>query len=346
MNLKIFTLLLSSLSLIACGSGSVGSLSYDGITTPANLTEDNAKETIIEGLASVGVSGASSSNADDVRDNVISRSKLMARKMMQKVQSRSENAIDDIDQSNLFESSIEEGSCGGSVTTRFPASFDYSDGDDFSIEVEMVFDNYCEQYDDIKNIMSGKMLMTMVVTEGKSEATKVTMHIEFVDILSKEGDQEYLMAGTLSTSIDGTSILNGKFKTTLNFVMQDLGSNTTYQFEDFIMNASYAFDFSSGFEIKISYAGRVYNSKYGYLDITTNKVLLFVHPEDFPISGELEFKGANNASAKLLFNTDSRYEFQLDTNGDGIVDKTETGATIDLNDGELFGVIAGLNVIF
>lgn len=349
MNWRIFALLMSSLSLLACGTGSVGSLNYEGITTPVDLNEDNAKELVIEGLESAGVSGASGANAGNAgnaRDSVVLRSKLLARKMMNKIQARSEN--DDNGLGDIFESSTVEGACGGSMTTQFPGNVDYSDlllGGEFSLEIEMLFDNFCDEYDDVKNIMSGKILTTMKVTKSQNENVKVTMVMEFIDIASKEGDREYLMAGTVAIISEFVDILNGESKMTLNLVMQDIGNNTMYQFEDFMMNVSYAFDFSSGLEMKVSYAGRVYNSNDGYLDITTNEVLVFTNAIaiDVPRSGELEFNGANNSAAKLIFNADSSYEFQLDSNGDGIVDKTEIGATIELSDSELFGAISELN---
>ncbi len=90
-----------------------------------------------------------------------------------------------------------------------------------------------------------------------------------------------------------------------------------------------------------SISGRVYDTRHGYVDITTPTALYFARAtDDFPLDGETLFTGAGNRTIRALALSTNAVRLTLDVNGDGNPDNVAilrwrdlgTAASADLAD--------------
>jgi len=289
--------------LVACGGDPAGTMTYTGITTQAGITDTNAKTVVVDEMsntnATSNATGASDSLSDEARNKALKYAKTKALSFSQRERSAVTSSSD-----------TEVGPCGGTVI------YDTTINDvTFEIDITATFKSYCED----NALMSGSMLFEM---ELNSSQTDYAAKITYTNFTVNEDNMLHTMSGTVtSEGILFSSTL------TLNMVMANNTKSEQIKLENFVVTTG---------AYSVEYSGRIYHSTHGYVDVTTLTPMSF-DSSGYMSSGSIKLDGANSY-AILSAATNGGYVLEIDSNADGIIDSTETGAWTDLSDEALFGI--------
>jgi len=298
---KVYLLLslFSLLFLAACG-GDGNSLSYTGSSAPASISTTNAETFVVEGLSSTSTTAGANNTSSGVGNKARSKALAYAKS---KAMSLSEGLM----MAPQSYSDSEAGPCGGSLS--FNAIVDDVT---FDMSISATFSNYC-----VDNVtLSGSMNMQMILNSSTSE---ITVNMSFDNLTVVDGADSFTMSGTMvSQGLLASSM-------TLNMIMLDNKNNEQVKLENFIVSTG-----SSAVE----FSGRMYHSVHGYVDVTTPTPMSF-DSSGYMTSGSLKFSGASS-SAILSATTEGGYQLEIDENGDGVIDLTQTGAWSELSSDALF----------
>ena len=113
---------------------------------------------------------------------------------------------------------------------------------------------------------------------------------------------------------------SGSFTVKMNMLLRDNNSKRVYRFDQLI----FTIEQGSGFvDLGIS-SGRYYDPRYGYVDLSTPTFLVINDGDYWPSSGILTGTGFNS-SARFTAQSNTVYQLDVDSNGDGTPDSTTTG---------------------
>lgn len=295
------------------GGGSAPGINYSGLTTPAVITEENAKtiagSALDSGSSADGFSGiASLDNAAQVPQNG-------SKPFLTDLSKAAKEVIEQIN----FESATETntraalenvsdtvyGSCGGNAP--FTIRVDTVTG---AFTGNMTFVNYCEE----GMTVNGNTTFYGTVDLNTEEIASFTFN--FDNLTGTSGSESITMDGQVDYRQSGSTIYM-----TMNMAIQD-NNKTDYvcKVEDYQMALTDRFG-SSDLDI----SGRFFEPDYGYVVLDTLSVLSINDTADYPHSGVVTLTGnlgiAGGATkARLTALSETQCQVEADTNGDGSYD--------------------------
>jgi len=118
--------------------------------------------------------------------------------------------------------------------------------------------------------------------------------------------------------------VGGVTTVTLDCVLRDDATQAAYKLQNYVI----ALTNGSGY-VDAAISGRYYDPVQGYLDISTPTPLRIAGTDYWPTSGVLHAAG-NNDAASFTALSNTTYQLDIDSNGDGTPDITTTGAWSNL----------------
>lgn len=293
--LKVLLLIFVA-ALTACGGGGGGSSSlvYDGESTPATITAENASD--LAALAYYGsqlaeplplsmsqtVSSASGSPMpvlQEVVDVVSGLPKKIDLTMLNDNVTRATMSIPASTEQCGFD--------GNSGTMTVSGTFDMETG---AVNAKIAFSN-CDSGDGV--VMNGSIGVQAAGIDDLEDPdfTDFTVTFNRLSYEFIEDGQEIILDGTAVGSVDNVSSAQIM---TLNLVMMETSSGQMAKVEDYTVSVVDNFDYQ-----EVSISGRIYDSSYGYIDITTVEPIL----TDFgnPYQGIYRIDGADGTWATVDF---------------------------------------------
>ena len=286
-------------------------ISYDGVTDAAALTVSNSA-TILGGAYqggqtgnAVGTAASLSNDHESQSPRILILSQALSnafRKADLTGNHNSGNAAAVNDISNQV-----AGSCGGQMSYTGTA-------DDTSRQVyaSFTFSNYCEEATTISGTATAS---------GQTDTTLgfSTLSLSFTALtFSSLGDSFTANGFEIITPHTGTTNVS------MNMLLRDNATQLVYQIQSYemvIIGGTSAVD--------VSISGRYYDPTYGFVDISTPTFLHINNVDYWPASGSIKAVG-NNSNATFTSLSNTTYQLDVDSNGDGTVDSTTTGLWTDL----------------
>lgn len=322
----IATLCLFSL-ISGCGdSGNNGpsGLTYTGATSPAVLTSSNAASLI--GSAYTG--GNSGISVGDVTTGVkhydygVSRRprsltisqaliKFMQLAAVDHTLAMPETAAT---ASNIPRSTL-NGNCGGTAT--IDGSYDDAD---HTISLSANLSSYCQ--DGMKlNGTIGALGQAVADRQNNINISDVT--ITLADLSAAYEGDSFTADGTISIAPQpGYNHIDKNILLTINMLFKDNATTKVYKLANFRISQSSTIGTISYDDIAIT--GRFYDPDLGYIDLSTPTTIRIINNDVWPSSGSLRAGGAD-CSATLTAQSDTTYQIDVDSDGNGRVDSSESG---------------------
>jgi hypothetical protein len=187
------------------------------------------------------------------------------------------------------------GGCGGnfSYTLNFNKTSQQFQG-------HLSFTDYCDQ---------GIIISGQTDVNGTFDAPSgdlKTANFSFDDL----SDKSITLNGDISISLSDPPII-----ATFSACAHDKSSGLTYWLKDYSMNI----DKSAGY-VAIEIFGRFYHPDHGFVKITTTEPFIIHDEDDWPTSGRIEIRGADNTNAQLTTLDYLYFGVEADTDGNGIFD--------------------------
>ncbi len=316
------TMIIITILLLAtgCGGGENTAgpvLSYAGLESPATVTENNAKDLVIESTSNVSMSN---SNIADNTDTDLDIALKPVNRMMRKLRSLrgAEHGLAAEPESDTSLNGIvtTRGSCGGEsviTTSGFP-NFDSEDPvarlqalvelEKANIEIETVFTEYCQNYFGQTEISNGKIVVQLTINSRETSAS-------IFDFEVRTGNTSTMLNGIMSAKFYTDADQEDEYSsdTTVSVVIDETedGITTSLKLENFRMMTKA--DTSNS--IIAEYSGRIYQSEIGYLDISTPSGVKINRFNQIPFEGEIVFKG--NGQVAVTFNANRTYDLKITT---------------------------------
>lgn len=310
--LLFIILLVLSLAVYACGGGGGGSssgIAYNGITTQATITDDNATE-VTTGAYLGGVIGTSVGIIGSVQETKTNHPPLLfllTRTLEKSIRRIDMHAPPSVVESGTVstESGTEQGSCGGSATYSYRA-------DDVTGEVSgtYTFNNYCEDgviLDGSTGFSATVDLSTDELTDYASTFDRFSVTIED-DSFTIDGDVTYFFPSSTS------------FTATIEMRIRDGASG------DVLWLNNYEMSFTEGDSYdQLSVSGRYYDPDYGYVNLSTSSTTpLRFYSGYYPSQGVM-FCAGKNSAARFTALSSTTFKVEADTDGDGSYDDWASG---------------------
>jgi hypothetical protein len=289
------------------------SVTYSGLTTPALITEDNA-ETISAGALS---SGSRAENFSDIAslDNGAQGTQNAPKPFLYNVSKIAKEAIEQIDFKSApgentrtavnNKSDTISGACGGSAAYSIQV-----DTDTGAFSGNISFIGYCEE---------GMIVNGDATLQGLFRLRTETVEVftfDFNYITGTSGSESITMDGQIEYRQSGSTIYM-----TMNMAIQD---NNRIDYACKVENFQVALTEGDG-TTDLDLTGRFYDPDYGYVDVDTTSILMINDDDDYPNSGAVIFTGELGAAggatkARLTALSETQYQVEADTNGDGAYD--------------------------
>jgi hypothetical protein len=307
------------LSLMSCGGGGGGGISYDGLTTQALVTEENAT-TLAVGAWMGGAIGPNIDifgavvTGDEIHSNSIS---------MGVMPGVFTNMMDDLIipsfTGGVYAGAVEQieetlyGSCGGTATITGSA-----DDQTGSFSGSVNFEDFCED----AFIINGRANVSGTVDLVSEEAVRFTLTFSSLTL----EDEEISMTINGSFSADYTA---SPFEVTMSYVIRDNDLMKTYWLKD----VSFELDGGMDYVDITSVTGRYYDPDYGYVELSVGTTIRIYDYGYWPSSGDLVLTGAQgtsggNTEALLTFESQTEFVVDADTDGDGLYDDYSSGTML------------------
>ena len=218
-----------------------------------------------------------------------------------------------------------DGTTGTQTTTiDFATPGTLTAGDTIVIE----FDN-CDQ--GLGEVLNGRIEMTVVTFSGDLLVTglyQLEMDVQLVDFRVTTATDEILQNGDSTVTLDNTGMpivtvgISGNSLATVTSTTTQIISNfsTAQTVDTSVVPEPYTMDT----------AGTVDSTALGGMIDYTTPVTFQGAGDGYPFAGELLVTGAENASIRLVALDDTNVRIDTDTDGDGIVDNSETTTWDDI----------------
>jgi hypothetical protein len=307
------------------GGGNASSrLDYSGASSPATLTSSNAA-TLIGNAYSGGNSGiivggvAAGIKYDDYGAPRRPRSLNLSKALIKFVHL---TAVDHAlampetaaTASNLPRPTI-HGTCGGTATVD--GSYD---DDSHTISLSADLSDYCRDGMKLNGTIGA---LGRAVADGQDDIniSKVTLTLADLSV-AYQGDS-FTADGTISIMPQpGYVYVDKNILLTSNMLFKDDATTKIYKLENFRISRSSAAGTVSYDDITIN--GRFYDPDEGYIDLSTPATMRVVNNDAWPSSGSLRARGAN-CSATITAQSDTTYQLDVDSDGNGSVDSRVSG---------------------
>ena len=306
-------------SLTACGGGGGGGgggsssgISYTGITTLAEINENNAVDLSVNAYEGGQIGSTLPSGLGAVQEGNGDVDINVPMFHVVRVLEASLLKVDVISVSNDI-------SLGAVVTVSETIYGDYGGSASMAIEAddqtgefsgEFIFSNYS---DDGIITMSGSTNFFGVIDVESEEFVEFSFSFDSLTVIS----------GNDSLTLDGDVSVDYAYPTgtmTMTMLMKENNTNKVYKVEDYVYTE---IEESAGVEAELS--GKYYDPDYGYVTMSTTVPLIFYYDEDNPSDGVLMMTGktgsaGGNTKAILTILSSTSYQVEADTNGDGTYD--------------------------
>ncbi len=315
---KLCMVLGSVLLLVACGGGGGGgtssTLSYSGSTAQATVTSANADDLVLDAYQNGAIGGAAAGSMTGVtpeRGAGTPRGLVLAESLGNAVERMDIASQAPLNSAMKTATDTADGSCGGSMS--YSVSYDDQNGD---FSGTLSFSSFCE--DEVK--LSGDVDFSGTMNPGTGELSSFTMT---TDGLTAEmcGDS-FTAAGSIGVSRSGTTST-----VTMDMKVRDGGTGKVYWAKDYQMTLTSGSTYS---EVEVS--GRFYHPDYGYVDISTTTKLRIQEGSYWPSSGVLVATGSRGTKAQVTA-LNASYQLDVDDNGDGTYEYSESQAWSDWDSG-------------
>lgn len=297
--------------LAACGGsgggGGTSGLSYTGLSTPAEINPDNARD-IAANAYYAGSTGSVFTGMASL-NKVVPPDTAPSRPFLADVTGLMKTAMEKIDVSTSAgasqalavesESDSFPGGCGG--TAAFNIQMDTDTGN-FSGSLE--YGDYCEEGTTIDGTtnFSGRIN----IDTGEMEF----FDFDFDSIRGTSGNEAFTLDGSVSFTIAGPSMT-----TTMNMLFRDDNLNKVYRLEDYQITMTEGLSDS-----EIRAGGWFYDPDFGYVTLSTPSPFLVYDYDDYPYGGTLLITGKDNASIMLMAHDAYQCQVMADIDGDGFYD--------------------------
>jgi len=298
-------------------------LDYNGNRNAAVISLENENQVFNDFMGGLSSAGSASDNADT--ENSTNASNTVSSKIQRfKASVRNQHPpIDPIETA---------GSCGGSETV----TIDY---DPPTINMTIVDVDYCEEGE----ISNGTLTIHATVAENPNSLDmEMEMNATFSDMSFQsvgEADRITLNGTMIGTFQETDTESNISF--IMNTTIIEEATNITYLLEDFEFTSKENTSTLADTTAEETYAGRMYHSTLGYVDITTEEVFIINYNDtstesNYPQSGVMLMTGDGGSTMRLTALSTDEYQLDVDATGDGNIDRTETGNWTDLDDDFIF----------
>lgn len=313
--LLLFLAVSLTAGLMACGGGGGGGgISYNGVTTQAQITEQNAAALALGTWLSgdtgtnVDIFGAVQTNPEFFGDSLTF------------------GAMPNILENIIFELGISsfaagtyagavqtvhetiDGSCGGTATVTGNANDQTG-----AINATVNFSSYCEE--DVS--INGRANLTGTIDPASEELTDFTL--SFSSLSMVEADESITINGSFSANYAVFPML-----VTMSYVLRDNNLMKTYWLRD----AQFQLDGQMDYVDISGMTGRYYDPDYGYVELSVGAAIRIYDYANWPSSGSFILTGAKGTAGgetkvRLVFLNSNEYRVDADTNGDGVYNYSE-----------------------
>jgi len=291
--------LFATLLLVACGGGGGddddSGVTYTGLTTPAVITNANAK-TLAEGALGGSTTGTAFGVVSDEQEvqpdpTILDVARILSNSVTQLDISPSSSILPG---AIVTESGSEPCDDGGSI------SIDISiDDETFDFFGTFVFINCAEGGTTINGDAS------VSGTFGEFDALVLDLVFDTLTVVS--GAESYTMSGTIDTSATASGA---------TITMDVLSRNNNTQLVEWLNNITISVTGSSPSVMTIT--GRYYHPEHGYVDIVTNTALQINVADQWPNVGQMTMTGASGSKTRLTVIDNTQYTLEVDADGDDI----------------------------
>jgi hypothetical protein len=300
------------------GSGSGGSgvgpnsVTYSGLTTPAEITADNVIAISANTLETGSIAGGLINiySLDDTGRTVEAPYQPYLLGVSQAVKGAMALIDYDFTAGRDLSAAIQTtgdliyGKCGGNASYTIQV-----DTDTGAFAGQMAFNGFCDEGISI----SGPATFSGTISQVTSDFESFTLTFDYVTATSQT--ESYIMDGRIDYIHSGATGI-----ATLNMAVQDNNLDRIVKVEDYQIVVTDGYNRS---ELEIG--GRIYDPDYGYVDLETEPVLIINEADEYPSSGALVLTGAlgtggGPTKARLTALSPTQCQVEADTNGDGTVD--------------------------
>lgn len=272
---------------VGCSSGGNPSggnaLVYNGKATRAKLTKENTKdflEIIQNSLSGV----AASQNSTHTRS--FGFSARMSKKISGSLAKKTEKVLG---------TKTVKGTVNGTVNVTVEEIGTYTQ------RITLIYTNFSNQ--------PGTTIDGTEVQDITVDASGTVQHINI------DYQMYTVKAGEESGTVDGTIMIETTdtgAKSTENYLLKNNKTNEMVKYENFVMQ----FDEENHV---LSYLGKVYDSKYGFVDVNTVEKMEYNDDDTHKAMGKIMIKG-NASTATIGYADDDRIRVEIDKDNDGTVD--------------------------
>jgi hypothetical protein len=298
------------------GGGSSSGLTYSGITTPAEITAENADDMAVgafeagsSGTAFTGIAAAndpSQTAGKPGRPLLIDFAKNMAG-VIPAIDYTAASAQEVSAELRTESGSLPPGDCGtGSSGGSYNIQINTSTG---AFSGSITFSGFCEAGLSV----SGKASFSGSVNVNTEELRSSTLN--FDSITASSETESVTLDGRIEMSASGST-----YTAAMDMLIRDNNAGGVCKIEDYQMDISDGYGYSD-----VTVSGRFYDPLYGYVDLETEQALRIYDYDEYPSAGILIIEGQTGSAGgptKARFSVIDQDSFQVevDTNGDGTYD--------------------------
>jgi len=284
-------LVVSGVLLVGCGGGSgassssAGSLTYNGKTTKATLDKKNSNHFLL-----LMQRNFTKNIEVPMGKKVLGSDSLVSiEQKFLKFLPKKNKVIDSDSRAGKISGTVsivveETGTTTGKITTKY------------------------KNFSDVKGLIFNGTVIYSLTVNANEVVTKNISDYQMFQIQIEKDD----------ITIDGTvtALLVEKGKKSIeNYIIKNNKTSEMLKFEKFttLLNSQLQ---------PLSYSGKIYDSNYGYIDVSTLTPLIYNEDGTRKPEGELKFEGeASNVTVRYAY--DNRIRLEIDKNKDGTVDSVQ-----------------------
>ena len=276
-------------------------VTYTGLTTPAVITNANAK-TLAEGVFGGSTTGTAFGVVSDEQEIQSNPTTLDIARIMA-------NSVTRLDISPA------SATLPGTIQT-VKEEEDCSDGGKISLDLRVDDDtpdfDFSGSYDFINCAEEGTTIDGDTNVSGSLFGD--TLYLTFNSLNVVSGAESYTMSGAVDTFFSGSSV---------TITMDVRARNNNTQLVEWLNNLAISMT-DNGSYLRMTITGRYYHPEQGYVDTVTNMPFQINIADQWPNVGQMTMTGASGSKTRLTANSNTQYTLEVDADGDGTYETTTT----------------------
>lgn len=207
------------------------------------------------------------------------------------------------------------GNCGGTATVD--GSYDDVGK---TISISAILNNYCQDGTTLNGTVGASGL---AVADAQNNIKISSITITLAKLSAGYGGDSFTADGTMSIAPQaGSTYIDNDIVLTIDMLFKDNATTKVYKLENYRIAQSSSIGTASYENITIN--GRYYDPDEGYVDLSTPTTIRIINNDQWPSSGSLRGTG-NSSSATITAQSNTTYQLDVDSDGNGSVDSTESG---------------------